>query len=377
MEDIDVDLPVVENDHVTNSELESDIELSFNKTAIFIHITKYRLLCGKIMRALHSPKTQGNNDDVMRRLRDDLARELNEWQLKTRELDLPEFDLSSMMPQNRSCFRSKEWYEVLYSNGMLMLFRPSPALSDISGDSETLRKLFQSSKQAILLYAYLHRSRKLNYSWITLHAVFMAGLTYLYALSRHFRERCRNPQAGALLECDPGAIEIVNDTRACSNVLVAVSERWNALRNCHEVFDKLSDAVLTDAIRLQTSLQRTPNTQPQLDSVTSQNPVPGVIARSENADSSQSYQGPESNAYGSWPRDDYSTGTTDVYSATSPLAVDSQLRNCFGDLQYFFNGTNAGDPVMELSQGWLGYIDGPDQLSQPMEQNHVDHGLRY
>lgn len=98
-------------------------------------------------------------------------------------------------------------------------------LSDITKDPATLQKIFGSSKQAVLLYASLNRSRRINYSWITLHAVFMAGLTYTYAVSRHFRERRRQSPAGAMLESDPSTMEIVNDTRACSNVVVAVSER--------------------------------------------------------------------------------------------------------------------------------------------------------
>ena len=47
-------------------------------------------------------------------------------------------------------------------------------------------------------------------------------------------------------------MDIVNDTRAYSNVLVAVSERCNAPKNCHEVFDRLSDAALADAVELYT-----------------------------------------------------------------------------------------------------------------------------
>ncbi len=373
LKDIDVELPCIEKDYITNSELVSGFDSCLNRTLIFVHVTKYRILCGKIMRVLHNPKREGNNDGAMRRLRDGLATELSEWQLKTRDLDLPEFDLSSTMPQNRSSFQSKEWYEVLYNNATLLLFRPSPMLSDISGDSGTLQKIFRSSKQAIILYAYLHRSRKINYSWITLHSVFMAGLSYLYALSRHFRERRQKPQIGTFLESDPSPIEIVNDTRACSNVLVAVSERWNALRHCHEVFDKLSDAVLADAIRLQcsphTALQRIPNFLPQADTRSTPSLATGVAAPISDATNSQTFQGSETNNTYGWPTMDYSTTTTNFYSSTSPLAVDSQFRNCFSDLQHLYNVPGATDPVMELSQDWLGYIEGFGALSQSNTQN--------
>jgi hypothetical protein len=52
---------------------------------------------------------------------------------------------------------------------------------------------------------------------------------------------------------DPTPIEIVNNTRACSKVLVAVSERWNPLRRWREVFGKFGDAVLYSMIRSSSS----------------------------------------------------------------------------------------------------------------------------
>jgi hypothetical protein len=105
-------------------------------------------------------------------VRDELAVELDLWRQTSKDLELPDMDLSHVMSKERSSFRSKEWYELVYNNAVLMLFRPSPMLSDISRDPTSLQKLFTASKQAVNLYSYLHRSRKINYSWITLHSVF-------------------------------------------------------------------------------------------------------------------------------------------------------------------------------------------------------------
>ena len=46
------------------------------------------------------------------------------------------------------------------------------------------------------------------------------------------------------------------------------------------------------------------------------------------------------------------------YSGTSPLAVDSEFRSCFDDLQNLYDQSYVDDPVVQLSQDWLGYIDG-------------------
>jgi hypothetical protein len=212
-----------------------------------------------------------------------------------------------------------------------------------------LQKIFMSAKQAITNYSYLHRSRNINYSWITLHSVFMAGLSYIYAVSRHFRARRQASQARDMLASDPSTIEIVNDTRACSNVLVGVSERWNALRHCHEVFHRLSDAVLADAIKLQCrpdQSQKTSmisghsiTTQSVMDTQIAYTPVNGTT--SSRTDNGLQKALPAITAFD---------------SSTSPLAVDSEFHNYFDNLQQLYDGSYVDDPFMQLSQEWLGYM---------------------
>ncbi|KFY84848.1 hypothetical protein V500_08949 [Pseudogymnoascus sp. VKM F-4518 (FW-2643)] len=370
-DDINIELPSTELDYVVNSGL-SDRDQSFNRTAVFVHIVRYRLLCGKIMRSLHGLKKPQHNERDIYLLRDSLASQLDDWFRDTSTLELLDAGSNSPLPHHRSSFRSREWYEIIYNNAILMLFRPSPMLSDISKEPTTLQKIFSSSKQAILGYASLHRSRKINYSWITLHSVFMAGLAYIYAVSCHFRERRRQSPAGAMLATNPTAIEIVNDTRACSNVLVAVSERWNALRHCHEVFDRLSDAVLEDAIKLHTGVARSAapvHSVPTPQSNTALESGSGSYVDSQHPHSKNT--GPPSNSDGTaWydPAARLIDQGQGLYTQTSPLAVDNEFRNCFGDLQHLYHQQYNGDPVMQLSQDWLGYLDGFDNFLPMGEQ---------
>lgn len=326
------------------------------------------------MRTLHSPKRKDHNEPAILSLRDSLGSDLAKWYQGTEKIGLLGDTLSTIASKNRSSFLSKEWYNVIYHNAMLMIFRPSPLISDTHNPS-TLQKLFRSSKESILLYASLHRSRKINYSWITLHSVFMAGLTYLYALSRHLRERRKASPRGSILGADPTAIEIVNDTRSCSNVLVAVSERWNSLRNCHEVFDRLSDAVLSDAIKLQSSI---PMSRARTPNVPAGSP-PGIRATTlTSSDLQSNFNSTDSAAYqSSWTGTEYAPSTIGgFHTGTSPLAIDSEFRNCYDDLQNIYSAPFAGDPVMELSQDWLGYIDGFDLMAQPMSMEEFSgtHG---
>lgn len=314
------------------------------RNAIFVAITRYRVLCGKVLSSLHGIKkpTRQYSSEV-RDVRHALAQELEEWHSYTSELPLPVADVNSTMPQDRSSFRSREWYDLLYHNCMLMLYRPSPTLSDATQNSNTLQKLYDSSRQSMALYGYLHRSRKINYSWITLHSLFNAGLSYIYAVRSHFQGRPRNmpyqqvpvTEPVARLNEDPTVTQIVKETRACSNVLVAVSERWSSARNCSHVFGRLSDAVLADVVEFQTGSKgrRQQGEMPMI----SRNGIPNHLTTSPVETYRQHPQ----------PQQEQ------IYQNFYPLMVDNTLQDCFEDLQNFYGDQFGSDSIMQLTQDWM------------------------
>lgn len=132
-----------------------------------------------------------------------------------------------------------------------------------------------------------------------MHSVFLAGLSYIFALRHHFQLQPR-----ARLHTTPTISQVVNDTRACSKVLVAVSERWDLARNCSDLFDRLSDAVVADVVEAST---------PQ----TGMNVVDSV-------------------PFG---------------------AVDNTFRDCFGDLQSLGLDEFHNDAISQLSQEWFFGLD--------------------
>ncbi|OAL34332.1 hypothetical protein AYO20_06385 [Fonsecaea nubica] len=224
-------------------------------TKIFNHITWHRIITGKILSELHNvPKNRIPDAQTSLTIKSQLAEELDQWRAGV--ASLPLVDYSSTRTKDKSNYRTREWYNLLYHNCILMLHRPIHSLQDIPPTSEVLTQIYYSSQQSISSYAELHKARKINYAWITLHAVFVVGLSYVYALRTHFWNRkCETqgqvdglpPARRALVTPEPSISQIVSDMRACSTVLVALSERWNTGRGCHEVFARLSDAVLSDA----------------------------------------------------------------------------------------------------------------------------------
>ncbi|WJG35106.1 uncharacterized protein FOBCDRAFT_249301 [Fusarium oxysporum Fo47] len=187
LEDIDVDLPPsstadqLPEDSSPLSSAPYGTPQYRAATSVFVHIVRYRLICGKIINALHrSTKHVTFSNTSYEEMRTALARELQEWHTETANLPLVKSDTAAS-PASGSSFRSEEWYRLLYHNGMLMLFRPSPCLNDAAVNSIALQNVYDSAREAISLYA-------------------------------------------------------------------TVSERWDLARNCSDLFDRLSDAVVADVV---------------------------------------------------------------------------------------------------------------------------------
>jgi hypothetical protein len=360
-EDVDALLPSTGDEATAFSMLGAATAIP--RTAVFRCIIEYRLLCGNILTTLHRRRAPSMTTAEALKLRADLAEKLEVWREQLTQLNLSDDAVSST--SERSCFLSPVWYRVLYANAKLSIWRPCPLLADLSHDQHSLQNIYDSSIQAITAYSALHKSRKINYSWIALQHIFMAGLSFLYSVSRHFREQHNHISSSAycLLKEDPKAIDISQTSRACSNVMVAVGERWNALRHCHEVFDRLSDAVLADALKMPT--------QPSARHVPLQTPSSTTEEQISEAmqpsDPSQQVKPPRDAAI-------LTPNTQPLYwngqqqpaafaptSTQRPLAVDNEFLHCYDDLQSMYVH-QVEDPVMHLSQDWLGYLGGAEGL---------------
>ncbi|RYP73076.1 hypothetical protein DL771_003827 [Monosporascus sp. 5C6A] len=300
------------------------------RTSIFVHIVRYRVICGKILNLLHrDTKHNGNRSVNYEEIRDGLVHELQSWREGITRLPLVSTDTTQpASPASGSSFRCEEWYQLLYHNGILMLFRPSPCLFDAPRNIIALQHMFDSSQAAMNSYANLHRTRKINYSWVTLHSIFIAGLSYIYALRTHFQHLRNESAEGARLQSTPSIGQVVNDTRGCSKVLVAVSERWAMARNCSEVFDKISDAVVADVVEAQ------------------MRPAPPNEQAVSIADRSTGMAMPSNLDL---------TGTTypQAINSTFNMTVDDTLRDCYGDLQNLCYDQYHSDAIAQLSQEWL------------------------
>lgn len=338
--------------------------LTTHRIAIFLHITRYRLLCGNIIQALHNRGQKTQRDDELREQRDHFATDLDTWRQEAVET------AQSISTGNRiettSCFTTPTWFEMIYHNAMLMLYRPSPTL-EISRDAVAVQAVFTSAQAAIAAYATLHRMGVLNHSWITLQALFMAGLSYVYAVTMHCQVRRRpvHQERSGLLRNDPTMLEVVNDTRSCSNVLVAVSERWKSLQRCVDVFNRLSDAILVDVIKFSSG-------SPGLGSG-SATALSSSDASHHNTSTSDTVPGTVSTGIESsliWNNTSFNQplGPSDMPSDPSPLAIENEFRDSAFDLQQMYNQQQVDMSVYQLSQAWCDSFGFPSSMDP-----HLDH----
>jgi hypothetical protein len=347
--------------------------LTRNRISIFVQIIKYRLLCGDIIETLHNRGRRNQSDEELRQRRDHFTGELNNWRLEAESVALSDLSAHNNVG-SASCFTSPTWFEMIYHNAMLMLHRPSPTL-DISRDAVAVQAIFASAKASISSYAALHRTGVLNHSWLTLQALFMAGLSYVYAVTMHCqvsRRQQGHPRTG-LLHKNPSTMEVINDTRTCSNVLVAVSERWKSLQRCVDVFNRLSDAILIDVIKFSSSSGAIANNGATVN-----------MNGSDNCHQYENHSGPVAETHSNslvqplqWNNASFQQpiGVDQIVSNSSPLAIENEFRDSAFDLQQMYDQQQVDMSVYRFSLAWFDSFDLSAGMGAPMNDMTMDTHL--
>lgn len=228
-----------------------------------LHVTRLRRLWAKFSENLYmkSPYEEGVRKTTVQHLR----RELDDWQAS-----LPaQLNISRSHPL--SVFASSEWFQLAYDHSILLLYRPyitstvsqTGPFSDRHGvtssdEQETIDRAFEEcsvrAREICLLYRRLYQSSSIQFTWGSLHILFLGGLTYLYCLWRSKRVREMTRQT-----------DVVSTCMACSTVLVIIAERWNLATSYRDLFQTLSERTTSMVLgngNLEPS-QR-PSTEPQL-----------------------------------------------------------------------------------------------------------------
>jgi hypothetical protein len=212
-----------------------------------LHSIKLRQLWAKFHSNLYSPLPQFHNPGREIAIVTDLRQELEEWRVSAPT----HLDYSSSHPL--SVFASDEWFQIAYNHSILILYRlyitgvlgkrrQGPTQQETNNtdsieEEEDLQKAFENcsrcARDICVLYRRLYQKSTVQFTWGSLHILFLGGLTYLYCLWRSWRVRQQTKQS-----------EVINTCMACTTVLVIIAERWNLATSYRDIFEALSERTI-------------------------------------------------------------------------------------------------------------------------------------
>ncbi|KAK1493074.1 hypothetical protein CCUS01_13896 [Colletotrichum cuscutae] len=248
---IDVELPLdIDDENVTSGGLLSASRTSNTDPPTlmtgFIHAIKLRRLWTKISDNLYPPTTRrcGCGDTATI---ESLRHELEEWRAKTPD------QLNYSRAHPLSVFTSRSWFQLAYDHSILLLYRHymmegSPAanqstpdntghggnLNDNEATERVLEECAVRAREMCMLYRRVYQSSSVQFTWGSLHILFLGGLTYLYCLWRSKRVRDSTRQADVVTTC-----------MACTTVLIIIAERWNLATSYRDMFEALSQRTIS------------------------------------------------------------------------------------------------------------------------------------
>lgn len=205
----------------------------------FVHAIKLRRLWTKISDNIYPPTTRGCGCGH-RATVETLRQELEEWRANTPD----QLDYSRSHPL--SVFTSRSWFQLAYDHSILLLYRhcmigsPAPdgsgkgSMSDDKATERALEECAVRAREMCLLYRRVYQSSSVQFTWGSLHILFLAGLTYLYCLWRSKRVRDSVRQADVVTTC-----------MACTTVLIIIAERWNLATSYRDIFEALSQRTIS------------------------------------------------------------------------------------------------------------------------------------
>lgn len=211
----------------------------------FLHHIRLRKIQSKIHRCMYTNHSiQALPIPKRKALRNEILNELYEWRNEVSLLELSQEHTGQGIP---SSYRHPSWYQALFHSACLLLYRPSttfPAMQDseISDDSDSvLRIIWNSSRLVLANYLELLRARRLNYSWVCLYTIFMAGLANIYSVGCCVQRRKKVPNVFL-----PPFWLVNSDIRDCTNILTAICERWDDARASYDIFNHLGTTALKE-----------------------------------------------------------------------------------------------------------------------------------
>lgn len=172
-----------------------------------------------------------------------------------------------------NCKFNTEYFKLNYYNTKTMLYGLSP--KSLSLSDKAFEVVYENTKGTIDSYFTLCHKKKLNYTWVTVHNLFMAGMTYLYVI--YYSDR----------GVTDGRLMAEDYTARLLFVLRELIGTCEAAKNCFIFYKVLSAAVLKLKFTMQhddpkDQEENNKNTQTHNDTPAPVSVTGNVIAMSTN-----------------------------------------------------------------------------------------------
>ncbi|EXJ57408.1 hypothetical protein A1O7_07756 [Cladophialophora yegresii CBS 114405] len=284
------------------------------------HYFRLRLLQSEILQVLQYQQAQQarlsgtnqRNQFMHTKLPSPFLSKFDSFRSWRRDIDqrLYEWKESAPDPSETGVGFSVQFLELNYWQAVIMLYRqslsvPAPLANELSPTEDvaspsSLRmeekededlvflKCAEAGQKTLKLYRQLHRLRLVNYTYLATHHLFMAGISFLYAV-------WHSPAVRARLTLDDFDFTVL----AATSVLGDLMEKCPPAEACRDAFDRMSKATVQmcmstpgfgfsveprderqprQQLSRQTSLQNHPQSQPVLMQIDSTPPSTTRIA---------------------------------------------------------------------------------------------------
>lgn len=188
----------------------------------FLHIVELRQIQSRIQKNFYPVKTADIiGPHHLEQERQSVRLALDDWIARAPRYSKP----------TPATFQSPDWFQIAYSHGLLLLYRPSPACPAMSLDS--LQICADSAISLISSYSSLYAKNKVTYTWIALQSLFMASVTMLYTLwvSPQIRKSTRK-------------VVVQSNVRSCLALFNTMEHHWPLAKRFYGIIDRLGQAAV-------------------------------------------------------------------------------------------------------------------------------------
>lgn len=189
-----------------------------------IHVFELRRIWSRIHDALYSckrdPHISKRNAEVK-----NIQSALDSWRQQ-----IPMFDGTSH--EVLSAWTSEEWFELAYSNSVLMLYRTAITTTR-DGSHEAMLRSSEAAREVCNRYRRVYLGYPVSFTWGALHILFVAGLTYLHCLWSSEKVR----QTHKLNE-------VRSVCAGCSAVMMIIAQRFVSASSYEHIFQELASKTI-------------------------------------------------------------------------------------------------------------------------------------